>query len=36
MKEKPRSQIHIRYFLLVDIFLTAFSVMVAFALRLDD
>jgi FlaA1/EpsC-like NDP-sugar epimerase len=36
MKDKTRSQIHIRYFLLVDIFLTAFSVLIAFALRLDD
>ena len=36
MKEKTRSQIHIRYFILVDIFLTAFAVLGAFALRLDE
>ena len=36
MKEKTRSQIHNRYFLLVDIFLTAFAVLSAFVLRLDD
>ncbi len=36
MKDKTRSQIHIGYFVLIDIFLTAISIPVAYALRLDD
>ena len=34
--QKPRSQIQNRYFLLLDIFITAIAVLGAYALRLDD
>ncbi|HEY5158102.1 MAG TPA: polysaccharide biosynthesis protein, partial [Anaerolineales bacterium] len=36
MKDKTRFRLHNRYLVLVDIFLTIVSVVVAFALRLDD